>query len=462
MAKVKTAWFCASCGAKQTKWTGQCSVCQEWNTFQEEALVTQQPLAAKGKTFGFHQSTKPVKLQEIGSHTVARIHSGFEELDKTLGGGVVPGSLILLGGDPGIGKSTLSLQIAAKISEKKPSVLYISGEESLEQIALRAKRLDIPDSIDLFFSNMTEVGAIIQLIEESRPTLVIIDSIQIIFTEGIPSSAGSVTQVRESTARLMIAAKSLDTAIIIIGHVTKTGEIAGPKVLEHLVDTVLYFEGDKTQNLRLVRAIKNRFGPLDEIAVFQMHTNGLKEIQNPSEIFIADRAKGTSGSVIISMMEGTRPLLIETQALVTDTFFSNPSRRATGLDPNRLALLLAVCEKRARMKLHQSDVFVSITGGFKITEPAADLGVVLAISSSLKNCTFDPDTVVVGEVGLGGEVRGVSRIESRVKEAIQMGFSRCIVPQKNVQAAKTIAQKSAAVQIIGVEWVDEAIERCIS
>ncbi len=460
MTKIKTAWFCSSCGAKQAKWTGQCAICNAWNSFQEEAVIESSP-TTKSKTFGFHKVSKPVRLKEIQSQKIERLSSGFLELDKTLGGGVVPGSLMLLGGDPGIGKSTLSLQIAEKTANTTSRVLYISGEESLEQIALRAKRLGVQESSDILFSNMTEVGAIIGLMEEIKPSLVIIDSIQIIFTEGIPSSAGSVTQVRESTAKLMIAAKSLDIATIIIGHVTKAGEIAGPKVLEHLVDTVLYFEGDKTQNLRLIRVIKNRFGPLDEIAVFQMDMKGLHEVKNPSQLFIEDRARGTSGSVIIPMMEGTRPLLIETQALVTDTFFSNPSRRATGLDPNRLALLLAVCEKRARMKLHQSDVFVSITGGFKITEPAADLGIILAISSSLKNCTFDPDTIVVGEVGLGGEVRGVSRIEGRVKEALQMGFSKCLVPLKNREAALTAAHK-APIEIISVEWVEEAIDRCIT
>lgn len=458
MSKVKTAWFCASCGAKQAKWTGQCASCNAWNSFNEEPIQVETSEAIRGKTFGFHTVTKPLKLQEIGTQSIQRIHSGFHEMDKTLGGGIVPGSLILLGGDPGIGKSTLSLQIAEKLSHSNKGVLYISGEESLEQIAIRAKRIGISETADMYFSNMTEVGAIIRHIEETRPNLVVVDSIQIIFTEGIPSSAGSVTQVRESTARLMIAAKSLHTAIIIIGHVTKSGEIAGPKVLEHLVDTVLYFEGDKTQNLRLVRVIKNRFGPLDEIAVFQMDTKGLQEIRNPSLLFIQDRAKGASGSVIIPMMEGTRPLLIETQALVTESFFPNPSRRATGLDPNRLALLLAVAEKRARMKLHQSDVFVSITGGFKITEPAADLGVMLAIASSLKNSTFNPDTIVVGEIGLGGEVRGVPRIEGRIKEAIQMGFSRCIVPHKNKAAAK-IAARDSSLEVVSIEWVEEAIER---
>ncbi|MGR3951608.1 MAG: DNA repair protein RadA [Chlamydia sp.] len=456
MTKIKTAWFCSNCGAKQAKWTGQCAACDEWNSFQEEAIV-QQTSSSKNRTVGFNQATKPIRLSEIQGQKQTRISSGFQELDKTLGGGIVPGSLILLGGDPGIGKSTLSLQVAEMVSKNLAPVLYISGEESLEQIALRAHRLGIKTEAEIFFSNTTEVNAIIRLIEEMKPQLVIVDSIQIIFLEEIPSSAGSVTQVRESTARLMHAAKSLEIAIIIIGHVTKTGEIAGPKVLEHLVDTVLYFEGDKAQNLRLVRVIKNRFGPLDEIAVFQMDVRGLIEIKNPSELFIQDRAKGASGSVIIPLMEGTRPILIETQALVTDTFFSNPSRRASGLDQNRMALLLAICEKRAKLKLHQSDVFVSITGGFKVSEPSADLGVILAIASSLKNRIVDPDTLVVGEVGLGGEVRGVSRIEGRIKEAIQMGFSKCLIPVKNRENA-LIAASKAEIEIIPIEWVEQAID----
>ena len=460
MAKLKTAWFCSSCGNKQAKWTGQCTVCNAWNSFQEEVLTD--PLSHKASfgssTFGFHSLSKPIKLKDISSQPLNRQKSGFQELDKTLGGGIVPGSLILLGGDPGIGKSTLSLQIAHGLSNMSERVLYVSGEESLEQIALRAKRLGIDEGQEILFCNTTEVNAISKQMEELKPKLAIIDSIQILFTDGIPSSPGSVTQVRECTSKLMQAAKTLDIATVIIGHVTKAGEIAGPKVLEHLVDTVLYFEGDKSQNLRLVRAIKNRFGPLDEIAVFQMTAEGLSEVANPSQLFIEDRARGTSGSVIIPMMEGTRPILIEAQALVTETFFSNPSRRSTGLDTNRLALLLAVCEKRAKMRLHQSDIFVSITGGFKITEPAADLGIVLAIASSLANSPFDPDTIAVGEVGLGGEVRGVSRIESRIKEGIQMGFSKCIVPKKNEKAAQAFKE---SIDIISVEWVEEAIDQFI-
>jgi DNA repair protein RadA/Sms len=398
--------------------------------------------------------TSPVKLSEIESKPISRYQTCFQELDRALGGGIVPGSLILLGGDPGIGKSTLSLQVANSLARTQEKVLYISGEESLEQIALRAKRLNVKEP-SLLFSNEVEVGEIAKWIGECRPQLVIVDSIQIVFHRDVPSSPGSVTQVRECTSALMHIAKSTNTSIILIGHVTKSGEIAGPRILEHLVDTVLYFEGEQQQNLRLVRSMKNRFGPTDEIAVFQMGQEGLVEVKNPSQLFIEDRTKGTAGTVIMPMMEGTRPILIEAQALVTNTYFPTPSRRCAGLDPNRLALLLAVCEKRARFRLHQSDVFVSVTGGLKITEPAADLGFLLAITSSFSNKVFDPDTAVVGEVGLGGEVRAVSRIEARLKEAIQMGFSRCIIPAKNLKAVESYKKQ---IRVVPVAWIDEALD----
>lgn len=447
--KQKTLWSCTSCGHKQAKWAGQCPLCQEWNTLQEEVEIRERPQAP-----GIKKQTQPVRLEDIVNRPLARSKTCFEEFDKVLGGGIVPGSLILVGGDPGIGKSTLSLQVSHSVAKKTGTVLYVSGEESLEQIAMRAKRLHV-ETQHLLFSNATEVTEIAKWVKECSPVLVIIDSIQILFHSEILSSPGSVTQVRECTSYLMNLAKATGVAIIIIGHVTKSGEIAGPRVLEHLVDTVLYFEGEKQQNLRLLRSMKNRFGPTDEIAVFQMGEAGLVEIINPSKLFIEDRAKGTTGSVITPMIEGTRPILIEAQALVTDTFYPTPSRKSAGLDPNRLALLLAVCEKRARFKLHQSDVFVSVTGGLKISEPAADLGFLLAIVSSFANKVFDHDTTVIGEVGLGGEVRAVSRIESRIKEAIQMGFTHCIVPAKNQQSAEVFRK---SIQIHPVSWVDEAID----
>jgi DNA repair protein RadA/Sms len=449
--KIKSAYFCSECGHKQAKWTGQCSLCQAWNTLQEEMLVPSGHLSGQKEP---HAQSKPIKLRDLPKGFHERIHTHSAEFDKAIGGGIVPGSLILLGGDPGIGKSTLALSIGAHLAQSGKKALYVSGEESLEQVALRARRMEVEEH-ELLFTTETEASAICHLIEEMNPALVIIDSIQILHRSEIPSSPGSVTQVRECTSLLMKTAKRLNVALLIIGHVTKSGEIAGPRILEHLVDTVLYFEGEKQQNLRLVRAIKNRFGPTDEIAVFQMVQKGLQEVSHPSQLFIQERIIGSSGAVIIPMVEGTRPLLIEAQALVTDTFYANPSRRAAGIDQTRLQLLLAVCEKRAKMKLHQSDVFVSITGGFKITEPAADLGILLAIASSFRNVIFDKDTLVVGEVGLGGEVRAVTCIEARIKEAIQMGFKRVILPMKNKKAAEPF---SKTLSLHPITWVDEALE----
>jgi len=451
--KSKRVWYCSSCGHKQSKWSGQCPTCSEWNTLGEE---TERPFRHSHEKLLPTKSAKPSPLSNIETQRVDRYTSCFPELDHALGGGIVPGSLILIGGDPGIGKSTLSLHLANSLGSQNKQVLYVSGEESLEQIAMRAQRLEVK-SDQILFSNETEVGEIIRWLTEYKPPLAIIDSIQILYKADIPSSPGSVTQVRECTAALMQVAKVLHITLVIIGHVTKAGEIAGPRILEHLVDTVLYFEGEQQQNLRIVRSIKNRFGPTDEIAVFHMGQTGLKEVKNPSQIFIQDRAKNTSGAVIMPMMEGSRPILIEAQALVTKTFYPSPSRKCTGLDPNRLALLLAVCEKRARFRLYQSDVFVSITGGIKITEPAADLGLMLAIVSSFTNKVFDADTTVIGEVGLGGEVRAVPRIEARVKEAIQMGFSKCLLPAKNAASVKSLQN---AITLCPVQGIDEAIDLC--
>ena len=450
--KVHAIWVCASCGQRQARWSGQCPSCSSWNSFQEEV---EHPIGPRTPLLiGPKKWSSPVPLKEVDAQPLSRYTTCFGEFDKAVGGGIVPGSLTLIGGDPGIGKSTLCLHLAYSSAFAGQTVLYVSGEESLEQIAMRARRLGLK-SDHVLFSNETEVGAIAAHLSEYHPLLAVIDSIQILYKNDIPAAPGSVTQVRECTAALMQCAKSSNVAIFIIGHVTKSGEIAGPRVLEHLVDTVLYFEGEAQQNLRLVRSMKNRFGPTDEIAVFQMEGGGLQEVKNPSQLFIEDRTKGTSGTVVIPMMEGSRPILIEAQALVTSTFYPTPSRRSTGLDPNRLALLLAVCEKRARFRLHQSDVFVSVTGGLKVTEPAADLGVLLAIASSFSNKPFCHDTAVIGEVGLSGEVRGVPRIEARVKEAIQMGFARCVVPMKN---AKALAAHRSSIAIHPVAWVEEAIE----
>lgn len=450
--KVKSAWYCSSCGHKQLRWAGQCPICHEWNSLQEE--VEADPRQNRPQTPA-KPKMGPVALKDIASGKTSRTTSGLSEFDRCLGGGVVSGSLTLIGGDPGIGKSTLSLQVAASFATAGKLVLYVCGEESLEQTSMRAKRLGMQTD-NVLFLNETDASIIVRYIDELKPALVVIDSIQIIYKPEITSAPGTVSQVRECAATFMQVAKSRDVSIILIGHVTKSGDIAGPRVLEHLVDTVLYFEGDKEQQFRLLRVFKNRFGPTDEIAVFQMTPSGLAEVKNPSELLLEERMRGNSGSCIIPTVEGSRPILIEVQALVTDSFFAQPSRRATGIDANRLALLIAVLEKRARFQLHRSDIFVSVTGGIRVSEPAADLGVLLAIASSFSSRTVDPDTLVIGEVGLGGEVRGVSRIEGRMKEGLQMGFTRCILPKRNLSGLS-----KSKMETVGVQWIDEAIDELI-
>jgi DNA repair protein RadA/Sms len=455
--KTKSVWYCSSCGHKQIRWSGQCPGCNEWNTLLEEVETVSKPIA---REFGItKEPSKPVRLGEVNTKPVVRIKSSFNEFNRLLGGGIVPGSLTLIGGDPGIGKSTLSLQVASSLASQGLIVLYVSGEESLEQTSLRAQRLNI-QSDHLFLFNEIEVSEIIKQVEVLKPHVLIIDSIQIVYKQELSSAPGSVSQVREAAATFMQLAKAKNIATFLIGHVTKSGEIAGPRVLEHLVDTVLYFEGDKEQNYRLLRAIKNRFGPTDEIAMFQMHKTGLHEIANPSQMFLEERSHSAVGSVVIPTIEGTRPILIEVQSLVTDTYYPAPSRRSTGLDLSRLQLLLAVLEKRAKLSLYKCDVFVSVTGGIRIQEPAADLGVLMAISSSFCNRSFDSKCLVIGEVGLGGEIRGVSRIESRIKEGIQMGFTRCIIPKRNLKGPG-LAEFAGKIELKACEWVDEAINELL-
>lgn len=451
MLKQKSVWHCNDCGNKQLKWSGQCSACLKWNTLAEE-------LDLAPKSFKFESEikkpSKPKRLSEVNLNETPRILTHIQEIDRLLGGGVVPGSLVLIGGDPGIGKSTLLLQLSQALAKRDLTVLYISGEESLEQTSLRAKRLKI-ESDKLFVLSESNFSLIKQEIDELKPDILVVDSIQIVYKPEIGSAPGSVTQVRETTTEFMHLAKGRNISTFLIGHVTKSGEIAGPRVLEHLVDTVLYFEGDKQQQYRMIRVIKNRFGGTDEIAVFQMGQEGLIEIPNPSQIFLEERRKHSMGSVIIPTIEGTRPILIEAQALVTDTVFPTPSRKATGLDANRLSLLLAVLEKRLNYPLFKTDVFVSIAGGLKITEPAIDLGILLAITSSARNRIVDPETCVMGEVGLGGEIRSVSRAESRIKEAIQMGFKKIILPKRNLKGLSHYKEK---INLVGVEMVEEAVE----
>jgi DNA repair protein RadA/Sms len=455
MVKQKVIWSCTDCGHRQVKWTGSCSVCQKWNTFVQELEIEE-----KGKRFepGGRTAAQPMRVKEISTTDFRRISTLMPECDRLLGGGIVSGSLTLIGGDPGIGKSTLMMQIAQKLAEQNLTVLYVCGEESVEQTSLRASRLNV-NSDRLFLLSETLFSHIKMHIEQLKPDVLIVDSIQILYKGELPSAPGSVSQVRELATEFMHLAKGLGIATFLIGHVTKSGEIAGPRVLEHLVDTVLDFEGDRQHGYRLLRSVKNRFGPTDDIALFQMVSNGLAEVSNPSMLFLEERMKETAGSVIIPTIEGTRALLIEVQALVAASAFSTSSRKSTGIDQNRLSLLLAVLEKRMGYQLHHCDVFVSIAGGLKIVEPAIDLGLLMAIASSFCNKPIDSETVVIGEVGLGGEVRSVPRIENRIREAIHMGFSRCILPQRNLKSIATdLAQK---ISLIGVDMVEDAIHELI-
>lgn len=450
--KVKSAWFCGECGHKQTRWAGQCPQCGKWNTLNEEV----ESVSAAPRYFAQpKEAARPVRLKEVSKQDTPRITTQIQEFDRLVGGGVVPGSLTLVGGEPGIGKSTLMLQLANAFAKQGMTVLYVCGEESVEQTSMRANRLGI-ESENLLLLSETNFNRIQAHIEQIKPNILVVDSIQIIYKSEIASAPGSVSQVRENTNELMHIAKGQGIATFLIGHVTKTGEIAGPRVLEHLVDTVLYFEGDKQHNYRMIRVVKNRFGPTDEIAVFQMQTRGLVEVPNPSQIFIEERTKNLIGSVIVPTIEGSRPILVEAQALVTDTVFPSPSRRCTGMDQNRLALLLAVLEKRMGYAMHRCDVFVSIAGGIRVMETGIDLGVLIAVASSMRNRVIDAETLIVGEVGLGGEIRSVHRAESRVKEAVHMGFRRCVLPKRNV---KGISQEwHQKIQIIGVDFVEQAID----
>ncbi|MCB1136567.1 MAG: DNA repair protein RadA [Chlamydiia bacterium] len=454
--KQKTVWSCNECGHKQTRWSGQCPMCKQWNTLAEEVeLQVKEKRYSKGADAG----NAPMRLKEVPIGQTLRVATQMPEFDRLVGGGLVPGSLSLVGGDPGIGKSTLMLQLSARLALQGLTVLYVCGEESLEQTSLRAQRLGI-ESDSLFLLNETSLTNIKLQVEKLRPDVLIIDSIQIVYRDDIPSAPGSVAQVRECATECMHLAKGHRITTFLIGHVTKAGEIAGPRVLEHLVDTVLYFEGDKQHNYRMMRVVKNRFGATDEIAVFQMNTGGLEEVSNPSQLFLEERTKDLMGSAVIPTVEGSRTLLVEVQALVTDTVFSTPSRRSTGIDLNRLALLLAVLEKRMGYQLHRCDVFVSVAGGLRITEPASDLGVALAIASSLWSRVIDPHTLAVGEVGLGGEVRSVPRIDSRIKEAVHMGFKRCIIPMRNLKGVSE--DWRSQIELIGVEMVDQAIHAIIN
>lgn len=458
MAKAKsTAFFCKECGYESAKWFGQCPACREWNTFVEEPVAKQKQtkgvvdIASVSRTST--NGSEPSILSQISTEDADRTPTGIAELDRVLGGGIVQGSLVLVGGDPGIGKSTLLLQMCYELSHKNKKVLYISGEESLKQIKLRAERIgQFSDSLLLLCE--TNLDVIESTLKKIQPEIVIIDSIQTMYREEIGSAPGSVSQVRESTSILMQLAKGLNISIFIVGHVTKEGVVAGPRVLEHMVDTVLYFEGDRNAAYRILRGVKNRFGSTNEIGVFEMQEKGLVEVLNPSEYMLSGKPEDASGSVVVCLMEGTRPLLVEIQALVCDSNFGLPRRTAAGTDYNRVNLLMAVLEKRVGIHLSGCDAYVNIAGGLKVNEPALDLGIVMAVVSSFKNRAIDDRTIIFGEVGLAGEVRAVSQAQIRINEAIKLGFETCILPEVCLKNVK----KTDKIKLIGVRNVSDAIK----
>ncbi len=455
MAKARTtAFFCRECGYESAKWMGQCPACREWNTFVEEPVGKKDAGGGSAKLRPAERA-KPARLSEISVEEKDRTSTGYRELDRVLGGGIVAGSLILVGGDPGIGKSTLLLQVCRNLAAAGQKVLYISGEESLKQIKLRANRIG-PAAGELLFLCETSLDNIQETILEVRPEVVIIDSIQTMYREEIASAPGSVSQVRESTNLLMQIAKGSGVTIFIVGHVTKEGVVAGPRVLEHMVDTVLYFEGDRHASYRILRGVKNRFGSTNEIGVFEMREQGLTEVENPSEFMLSGRPEGASGAVVACAMEGTRPILLEVQALVTQSNLGIPRRTAAGVDSNRVNLLIAVLEKRCHYEMGRYDAYVNIAGGMRMNEPALDLSVVLALVSSLKDKPADEKTIVFGEVGLSGEVRAVSMAEQRVHEAVKLGFSCCILPQLCLEKMNA-SVFDGRIRLVGVRNVREAI-----
>ena len=449
MAKAKTVFVCSECGNESPKWLGKCPACNSWNTFYEQKIekYTEANKAEKK----INNTPKPLNTY-IGQES-DRTSTGFGELDRVLGGGLVKGSLILLGGEPGIGKSTLILQLCEKV-QGDGKVLYISGEESAEQIKLRADRLNVKNE-DILFLGETDIEVVNNAILETNPKLVIIDSIQTMYSDEISAAAGSVSQVREITSQIMRICKSMQITTIIIGHVTKDGNIAGPRVLEHMVDTVLYLEGERYNTYRILRGVKNRFGSTNEIGMFEMKEEGMCEILNPSEILISEREDNPPGSCIVTSMEGTRPVLVEIQALTTQSVFGFPKRTANGFDYNRLAVLIAVLEKRINLPLGTQDVYLNVVGGMKISEPAIDLGIMMAVTSSFRNLSIPKDIVVMGEVGLTGEVRRINLIEKRLKEIEKLGFKKCIIPENNKKSLKD----KYKLDIIGVQNIGDAIKQ---
>ena len=447
MAKAKTVFVCSECGNESPKWLGKCPACNSWNTFYEQKIEKYTDTNKIERKI----NNTPKPLNSYVGQEANRTSTGYLELDRVLGGGLVKGSLILLGGEPGIGKSTLILQLCEKV-QGDGNVLYVSGEESAEQIKLRADRLEVKNN-ELMFLGETDIDVIKDAIFEMKPKLVIIDSIQTMYSEEITAAAGSVSQVREITAQIMRMCKAQQITTIIIGHVTKEGNIAGPRVLEHMVDTVLYLEGERYNTYRILRAVKNRFGSTNEIGMFEMRQEGMCEVTNPSDILITEREDKPSGSCILASVEGTRPILVEIQALTSQTVFGLPKRTANGFDYNRLAVLIAVLEKKAGLSLGNQDVYLNVTGGMKISEPAADLGIIATVASSYKNVSISQSTVVMGEVGLTGEVRRINLIEKRLKEAEKLGFKACIIPENN----KKVLKDNYKLDIIGVKSIGDML-----
>jgi DNA repair protein RadA/Sms len=451
MAKVKTVFFCQECGYESPKWMGKCPGCGQWNSMVEETIRPQ--AAGRSGLKSDRTTNKPVPISQIEKTSEKRILTKTVELNRVLGGGVVPGSLVLVGGDPGIGKSTLLLQMSQELAELGHTVLYISGEESVKQTKMRAERLGV-QSDNLYVMAETDIYEIESRLDDVHPHFLIIDSIQTVYSSDVTSAPGSVSQVRECTGRLMRVAKTKGVATFIVGHVTKDGAIAGPRLLEHMVDAVLYFEGERHHTFRILRAVKNRFGSTNEIGVFEMKETGLVEVTNPSEIFLQERTKGVAGSTVVASMEGTRPMLVEIQALVTPSSFGNARRMATGVEPNRISLLMAVLEKRVGLFIQNHDAYVNVAGGVRLDEPATDLAVAISVASSFRDQPTMPADVIIGEVGLTGEVRRVSRIEQRVFEAEKMGFERAIIPAQNVGGWTP----PKGIKIVGVGTVSEAME----
>ncbi len=455
--KIKTVFSCSACGYQSPKWLGKCPDCNSWNSFIEEDYAA--PVSSGGKEKISLYKDGPVLLKDVVTKEEDRFKTNIDELDRVLGGGIVKGSMILIGGDPGVGKSTISLQVSNHLTKQGISVLYVSGEESVAQTKMRAKRLGDPGADNLYIVNQTDLSLIIEYIGKLKPQVVIIDSIQVIFDSQLSSSAGSVSQVRECAGILTQLAKTTGTSIFIIGHVTKEGTLAGPRVLEHIVDTVLYFEGDRFAIYRILRATKNRFGSTNEIGVFEMGAQGLAEVKNPSEIFLSERPANVSGTIVTSILEGTRPLLVEIQSLVSRSSFGYARRRAQGFDFNRLSLLVAVLEKRMGLALEAEDIFVNVTGGIKIEDPAADLAVCAVIASSFREQLVMPKTVVLGEVGLSGEIRSISQVLTRINEAQKLGFKHCILPKNSI---KNLKLKNSDMEIIGVSTLKEALDIILS